>query len=174
MRKPFSAGALPRVTRRPQRHAENMREQIMLPVHFEIYTSKVVGNGLNAQRHNPEVKVRSPDPYLEEVKKRLEQFNQETHESFPETDQNTSLNELGSGEVEEGSTTDCDDEDGCQASGDGKDKTGQDRVEKQECRTGIRGDLGLAWEIVWLQVECGGSNRSPRHPSDPFRIASYD
>lgn len=29
--------------------------------------------------------------------------------------------ELGSGEVE--SSTDCDDEDGCQASGDGQDKT---------------------------------------------------
>ncbi|CAL8323653.1 unnamed protein product [Arctogadus glacialis] len=87
------------------------------------YTAKVVGNGLQAQRQNPEVKVRSPDPYLEEVKKRLEQFNQETQESFPDMDQNSSWDDLGSGEVEEGSGTDCDDEDGCQASGDGKDMT---------------------------------------------------
>ncbi|CAL8312826.1 unnamed protein product, partial [Gadus morhua 'NCC'] len=89
----------------------------------ESYTAKVVGNGLQAQRQNPEVKVRSPDPYLEEVKKRLEQFNQETQESFPDMDQNSSWDDLGSGEVEESSGTDCDDEDGCQASGDGKDMT---------------------------------------------------
>lgn len=86
------------------------------------YTSKVVGNGLNAQRQNPEVKVRTPDPGLAEVKERLEHFCQETHERFPNLDQIEAWDELASGEVEEGST-DCDDEDGCQGSGDGQERT---------------------------------------------------
>ncbi|XP_069013373.1 glypican-5 isoform X2 [Embiotoca jacksoni] len=88
----------------------------------ESYTSKVVGNGLHAQRQNPEVKVRSVDPTMAEVKERLEHFNQETQERFPKLGQMEAWDELGSGETEEGSTTDCDDEDGCQASGDGQEK----------------------------------------------------
>ncbi|XP_028284142.1 glypican-5 isoform X2 [Parambassis ranga] len=89
----------------------------------ESYTGRVVGNGLHAQRQNPEVKVRSLDPSLAEVKERLEHFNQETQERFPKLDHMEAWDELGSGETEEGSTTDCDDEDGCQASGDGQEKT---------------------------------------------------
>ncbi|XP_035525983.1 glypican-5 isoform X1 [Morone saxatilis] len=85
----------------------------------ESYSGRVVGNGLHAQRQNPEVKVRSPNPTLAEVKERLELFNQETQERFPKLGQMEAWDELGSGEREEGSTTDCDDEDGCQASGDG-------------------------------------------------------
>ncbi|XP_029309998.1 glypican-5 isoform X3 [Cottoperca gobio] len=42
----------------------------------ESYTGRVVGNGLHAQRQNPEVNVRSPNPTLAEVKERLELFNQ--------------------------------------------------------------------------------------------------
>eukprot|EP00063_Salmo_salar_P071456 XP_014046291.1 PREDICTED: glypican-5-like isoform X3 [Salmo salar] len=42
----------------------------------ESYKGKVVGNGLQAQKQNPEVKVRSPNPELAEVKDRLERFNQ--------------------------------------------------------------------------------------------------
>ncbi|XP_032387425.1 glypican-5 isoform X2 [Etheostoma spectabile] len=89
----------------------------------ESYTGRVVGNGLHAQRQNPEVKVRSPNPTLAEVKERLERFNQETQETFPKLGQMDAWDELGSGETEESSTTDCDDEDGCQASGDGQDQT---------------------------------------------------
>lgn len=44
---------------------------------------------------------------------------QETQERFPKLGQMEIWDELGSGE-EEGSSTDCDDEDGCQASGDGQ------------------------------------------------------
>uniref|UniRef100_A0A8C6PCT4 Glypican 5c n=1 Tax=Nothobranchius furzeri TaxID=105023 RepID=A0A8C6PCT4_NOTFU len=40
------------------------------------YTGKVVGNGLFAQRQNPEVKVRSMDPVVNETKESLEHFNQ--------------------------------------------------------------------------------------------------
>ncbi|XP_041659987.1 glypican-5-like isoform X2 [Cheilinus undulatus] len=86
----------------------------------ESYTGRVVGNGLHAQRQNPEVKVRTPNPTLIEVKERLERFNQETHEKFPKLGEMEPWDELGSGETEEGSSTDCDDEDGCQASGDGQ------------------------------------------------------
>ncbi|XP_035807034.2 glypican-5 isoform X2 [Amphiprion ocellaris] len=88
----------------------------------ESYTGRVVGNGLHAQRQNPEVKVRSVDPAVAEVKERLEHFNQETQEKFPKLGQMEAWDELGSGETEEGSTTDCDDEDGCQSSGDGQEK----------------------------------------------------
>lgn len=40
------------------------------------YTGHVVGNGLQAQRHNPEIKVRSADPILVNIKEKLERFNQ--------------------------------------------------------------------------------------------------
>lgn len=48
---------------------------------------------------------------------------QETQERFPKLGQVDAWDGLGSGEPDEGSTTDCDDEDGCQASGDGAEKT---------------------------------------------------
>ncbi|XP_061588208.1 glypican-5-like isoform X2 [Cololabis saira] len=87
----------------------------------ESYTGRVVGNGLHAQRQNPEVKVRGVDPTMAEVKGRLERFIQETQERFPQLGQMDGWEEFGSGE-EEGST-ECDDEDGCQSSGDGQEKT---------------------------------------------------
>lgn len=40
------------------------------------YSGRVVGNGLQAQRQNPEMKVRSPDSILVEVKEKLVRFNQ--------------------------------------------------------------------------------------------------
>ncbi|XP_029970417.1 glypican-5-like isoform X2 [Salarias fasciatus] len=102
----------------------------------ESYTGRVVGNGLHAQRQNPEVKVRSMDPAMEEVKKRLELFNQETHEKFPKLGQMEAWDDLGSGETEDGSTADCDDEDGCQASGDGPEKSSHKDVSGEGQPTG--------------------------------------
>ncbi|XP_071218269.1 glypican-5-like isoform X2 [Salvelinus alpinus] len=84
----------------------------------ESYTGRVVENGLQAQKQNPEVKVRSPNPELAEVKKRLERFNQEIQDMLPGLGQSESWGELGSGDTEDGSG-DCDDEDGCQGSGTG-------------------------------------------------------
>lgn len=49
---------------------------------------------------------------------------QETQEKFPKLGQMESWDELGSGETEEGST-DCDDEDGCEASGDGQSQSSE-------------------------------------------------
>uniref|UniRef100_A0A1A7XC26 Glypican 5 n=1 Tax=Iconisemion striatum TaxID=60296 RepID=A0A1A7XC26_9TELE len=83
------------------------------------YTGRVVGNGLFAQRQNPEVKVRSMDKVVAELKEGLEHFNQETEDKFPKLGQMDVWDELGSG-GEEGSSTECDDEDGCQSSGDGE------------------------------------------------------
>ncbi|XP_047225044.1 glypican-5 isoform X3 [Girardinichthys multiradiatus] len=94
----------------------------------ESYISRIVGNGLDAQRQNPEVKVRSLDPTMAELKKRLELFNRETQEKFPDLIEIHVWEELGSGE-EHGSTADCDDEDGCQSSGD--DVNGRTSNERQ-------------------------------------------
>ncbi|XP_031415649.1 glypican-5 isoform X2 [Clupea harengus] len=83
----------------------------------ESYTKKVVGNGVHAQRQNPELKVRGADPALMEVKDRLEQFSQEIEESMPGLGHREAWVETGSGIVE--GSGECDDEDGCQGSGDG-------------------------------------------------------
>ncbi|KAF7222638.1 glypican-5-like [Nothobranchius furzeri] len=61
------------------------------------------------------------DPVVNETKESLEHFNQETEEKFPKLGQMDVWDELGSG-GEEGSSTECDDEDGCQSSGDGEEK----------------------------------------------------
>ncbi|XP_036411858.1 glypican-5 isoform X2 [Colossoma macropomum] len=80
----------------------------------ESYTGRVVGNGVHAQRQNPEVRVRGPDHMLTQVKDRLEHFNQEIQESMPGFGHRESWEDLGSGEENSG---ECDDEDGCQGSG---------------------------------------------------------
>ncbi|KAJ8357477.1 hypothetical protein SKAU_G00202710 [Synaphobranchus kaupii] len=85
------------------------------------YTSRVVDSGLQAQRQNPEVKVRNPDAMLTEVKVMLERFNQEMEDSSPGWGTRGTWTEAGSG-TEEGSS-DCDDEDGCQGSGEGNVET---------------------------------------------------
>ncbi|KAK7126719.1 hypothetical protein R3I94_018037 [Phoxinus phoxinus] len=83
----------------------------------ESYTGHVVGNGLQAQRQNPEIKVRSVDPNLVNVKEKLEHFNQEMWgETGLGTDGREDVETSGGG-VAEGSG-ECDDEDGCQGSGD--------------------------------------------------------
>ncbi|KAG7488353.1 hypothetical protein MATL_G00034470 [Megalops atlanticus] len=83
------------------------------------YSGRVVGNGLQAQKQNPEMKVRSPDPILAEVKERLVRFNEEMQGKTPRERNRGAWVETGSG-MEEGST-DCDDEDGCQGSGEDTD-----------------------------------------------------
>nr|XP_006637811.2 PREDICTED: glypican-5-like isoform X1 [Lepisosteus oculatus] len=80
----------------------------------ESYTGRLVGNGILAQKQNPEMKVRGPDPMLSELKERLEHFNQKLHGRTPRP---RVWAEAGSG-TQEGSA-DCDDEDGCQGSGEG-------------------------------------------------------
>lgn len=84
----------------------------------ESYTGHVVGNGLQAQKHNPEIKVKTANPVLVSVKEMLEHFNQEmwatTGLGTGGTDVKESSSAEGSGE--------CDDEDGCQGSGRGDER----------------------------------------------------
>ncbi|KAJ8376815.1 hypothetical protein SKAU_G00073950 [Synaphobranchus kaupii] len=82
----------------------------------QSYSGRVVGNGLHAQRQNPEMKVRSPDSILAEVKERLVRFNQEMQGKSPQDRDRGAWLETGSGTPE--GSADCDDEDGCQGSGD--------------------------------------------------------
>ncbi|XP_025065650.1 glypican-5-like [Alligator sinensis] len=110
-----------------------------LPLLTPYYTSRVVSNGLKAQVNNPELKVRGLDPLISHLIDKLQHFNQsilKNDKPLPDTKFNISLldtektklkserwasREAGSGdgkseEVE--SSGDCDDEDGCQGSGD--------------------------------------------------------
>ncbi|XP_066565874.1 glypican-5 isoform X2 [Amia ocellicauda] len=109
----------------------------------ESYTGRVVGNGLQAQKQNPEVKVRGPDPALNQVKEMLERFNQEMQGKTPQVLKKVGWSEAGSGTAE--GSSDCDDEDGCQGSGDGDRKVGVivtkiapgDNVEMPRGRDGV-------------------------------------
>ncbi|KAJ8390338.1 hypothetical protein AAFF_G00107320 [Aldrovandia affinis] len=85
------------------------------------YSGRVVDSGLHAQKHNPEVKVRSPEAMLTEVKEMLERFNQEMEDSSPGWGTRGAWVEAGSGTAE--GSADCDDEDGCQGSGEGNIQT---------------------------------------------------
>ncbi|XP_053507925.1 glypican-5 isoform X2 [Ictalurus furcatus] len=80
----------------------------------DSYKGRVVGNGVLAQRQNPEVRVIGPDAMLAAVKERLEHFNQEVQRHMPGLGHRDSYGDLGSGEDSSG---ECDDEDGCQGSG---------------------------------------------------------
>ncbi|KAG1933506.1 glypican-5 [Pimephales promelas] len=77
------------------------------------YNRRTVGNGVRAQEKNPEVRVRSVDPVLMDVKNKLELFNMEIQEIMPGVGHRESWDETGSGE----SSGECDDEDGCEGSG---------------------------------------------------------
>nr|XP_023674800.1 glypican-5-like [Paramormyrops kingsleyae] len=86
----------------------------------DSYTGHVVGNGLQAQKLNPEVKVRHADPTLAEAKAKLENFIQEVLDTTPGLYSVWSWAELSSGGTE--GSAECDDEDGCQGSGVGAPK----------------------------------------------------
>ncbi|XP_047229869.1 glypican-5-like isoform X2 [Girardinichthys multiradiatus] len=88
----------------------------------ESYADHVVGSTLKAQKENPEMSIRHTDPALKEVKQRLEQLIQELLVDLGWASQNR-----GRGKEEDGGSTqtdgssgdNCDDEDGCKASGEG-------------------------------------------------------
>ncbi|XP_077440446.1 glypican-5-like isoform X3 [Vanacampus margaritifer] len=86
----------------------------------ESYAGRVVGSTLKAQRDNPEMTVRNTDPVLKAAKQKLEQLTQEVlvelgwaHEATRKGDEEDG----GSAETDRGSGDNCDDEDGCEASG---------------------------------------------------------
>ncbi|XP_009081052.1 PREDICTED: glypican-5-like, partial [Acanthisitta chloris] len=87
----------------------------------ESYTSRVVSNGLKAQINNPELKVRGLDPLISNLIDKLQHFNQLDAEKAKLKLERWASQDAGSGggrseELE--SSGDCDDEDGCQGSGD--------------------------------------------------------
>ncbi|XP_028929772.1 glypican-5-like isoform X2 [Ornithorhynchus anatinus] len=86
----------------------------------ESYTSRVVSNGLKAQINNPEMKVKGLDPLINNLIDRLQRFNQLDTEKKKMKSEMWASRDLGSGDgrsEEAESSGDCDDEDGCQGSG---------------------------------------------------------
>ncbi|XP_071388604.1 glypican-5-like [Centroberyx affinis] len=86
----------------------------------ESYAGRVVGSSLKAQRENPEMTVRNTDPVLKGAKQRLEQLTQELLVELGWVSRARGRKEEeegGSGQRERGSGDDCDDEDGCEGSG---------------------------------------------------------
>ncbi|XP_026199568.1 glypican-5-like isoform X2 [Anabas testudineus] len=87
----------------------------------ESYAGRVVGITLKAQRENPEMIVRNRDPVLKEAKQRLEQLTQELLVELGWASKTRGRGgeeeEGGSAQTDKGSGDDCDDEDGCEASG---------------------------------------------------------
>ncbi|XP_077573253.1 glypican-5-like [Stigmatopora nigra] len=86
----------------------------------EIYASRVVGSTLKAQRDNPEFTVRNTDPLLRAAKQRLEQLTEELLVELgwmSKATRKSVEDEGGSAETNMGSGNECDDEDGCDASG---------------------------------------------------------
>ncbi|KAM4629291.1 glypican-5-like [Polymixia lowei] len=95
----------------------------------ESYADRVVGSSLKAQRENPEMTVRNTDPVLKGAKQRLGQLTQELLVELGWASRTRSREEEeegGSGHRERGSGDDCDDEDGCEGSGqeNGEDESG--------------------------------------------------
>uniref|UniRef100_A0A8C3NWU5 Glypican-5 n=1 Tax=Cyanoderma ruficeps TaxID=181631 RepID=A0A8C3NWU5_9PASS len=87
----------------------------------ESYTSRVVSNGLKAQINNPELKVRGLDPLINNLIDKLQHFNQLDAEKARLKLERWGPRDAGSGaggSPEMESSGDCDDEDGCQGSGD--------------------------------------------------------
>uniref|UniRef100_A0A803VJ40 Glypican 5 n=1 Tax=Ficedula albicollis TaxID=59894 RepID=A0A803VJ40_FICAL len=87
----------------------------------ESYTSRVVSNGLKAQINNPELKVRGLDPLINNLIDKLQHFNQLDAEKAKLKLERWGPRDAGSGggrSEEMESSGDCDDEDGCQGSGD--------------------------------------------------------
>ncbi|XP_061636247.1 glypican-5-like isoform X2 [Phyllopteryx taeniolatus] len=89
----------------------------------ESYAGRVVGSTLKAQRDNPEITVRNLNPVLRAAKQRLEHLTQEllvelgwAHKAIGKDEEEDG----GSAETDTGSGNDCDDEDGCEASGEVK------------------------------------------------------
>ncbi|XP_056235009.1 glypican-5-like isoform X2 [Seriola aureovittata] len=86
----------------------------------ESYAGRVVGSTLKAQRENPEMTVRNTDPVLKGAKQKLEQITQELLVELGWASKargRVEEEEGGSAQTDRGSGNDCDDEDGCEASG---------------------------------------------------------
>ncbi|XP_058044008.1 glypican-5-like isoform X2 [Ahaetulla prasina] len=87
----------------------------------ESYKNRVVTNGLKAQMNNPELIVRGLDPQIGHLIDKLKHFNQVAAQKTSLQSESWIDREGSSGNgmsKETESSGDCDDEDGCQGSGD--------------------------------------------------------
>ncbi|XP_029684524.1 glypican-5-like [Takifugu rubripes] len=122
----------------------------------ESYAGRI-GSAFENKRKNPEASVRNADPVLKGVKLRLEQLTQEllvelgwarkTRIKVEEEE------EGGSAQMEGGSGYDCDDEDGCEASGENR---GEDTADSSS------GHIPLRKEVA---------PPPPRRPVPPHRLS---
>ncbi|KAK1806075.1 hypothetical protein P4O66_013113, partial [Electrophorus voltai] len=135
------------------------------------YTDRVVGSGLLAQRHNPEMKVRGVDPVLVEAKERLEQFNQGIwHETGLGVDLHEQL-DVGSGNTME-TSGECDDEDGCQGSGEDEDAPGIIMWEVKQDYGQYMAGLSPPFSLLTSELIRGCRLRQRRAPRPPPRYCS--
>ncbi|XP_078077770.1 glypican-5a isoform X2 [Mustelus asterias] len=87
------------------------------------YTRQVVGNGIKAQSSNPEVKVKGTDPVINQIIDKLKHINQLLQGKVIPKYEKWHPTEKGSGQIDGDDiqvSGDCDDEDGCIASGNGE------------------------------------------------------
>ncbi|XP_029355710.1 glypican-5-like isoform X2 [Echeneis naucrates] len=100
----------------------------------ESYAGRVVGSSLKSQRENPEMTVRNTDPVLKGAKQRLEQITQEllVELGWGSKTKGRGEEEEGSAQTDMGSGNDCDDEDGCEASGE---ETGDETADSSSGRS---------------------------------------
>ncbi|XP_060247571.1 glypican-5 isoform X4 [Meriones unguiculatus] len=84
------------------------------------YSQRVVGNGIRAQSGNPEVRVRGPDPVINQIIDKLKHVIQLLQGRSPKPDKWELLHPGSGGGVLEQASGDCDDEDGCGGSGSGE------------------------------------------------------
>ncbi|XP_023648901.2 glypican-5a isoform X2 [Paramormyrops kingsleyae] len=84
------------------------------------YTLRVVDSGIKAQAVNPEVIVKGPDPVMHQIIDKLKHVNQLLQGKAILASGMLDVIEKGSGEPDLLSSGDCDDEDGCGASGHGE------------------------------------------------------
>ncbi|XP_038674235.1 glypican-5a isoform X1 [Scyliorhinus canicula] len=87
------------------------------------YTRQVVGNGIKAQSSNPEVKVKGTDPVINQIIDKLKHINQLLQGKVIPKYEKWQPTEKGSGQIDGDDVQvsgDCDDEDGCIASGNGE------------------------------------------------------
>ncbi|XP_058897758.1 glypican-5 [Kogia breviceps] len=83
------------------------------------YTQRVVGNGIQAQSGNPEVKVKGTDPVISQIIDKLKHVIQLLQGRSPKPSK-WELHMGSSGDMAEAVSGDCDDEDGCRGSGSGE------------------------------------------------------
>ncbi|XP_054838106.1 glypican-5-like isoform X2 [Eublepharis macularius] len=134
----------------------------------ESYTSRVVTNGLKAQINNPELKVRALDLHIRSLIDKLQHFNQLETSKTNFKSERWASREGGSGggrSEETESSGDCDDEDGCQGSGE-KSRTTDDLRGNPGDRNGSNATVKKANSTDTIIVKLPPKDNRGNHPMD--------